>query len=1551
MKISIWLPSLLKRVLIGVALGLNAQAANPILPASAYIPDGEPRVFGDRVYLYGSHDNANATTYCDYKLRVWSAPLNDLNNWYDHGISFSTITVDGHADDVPYSNNRLYAPDVVRGVDGKYYLYAYIVGSPCAVAVSSSPAGPFTFVSRINVAGGGALDGGQYIDPGVLVDDDGKTYVYWGYNQSGLVQVNSATMTDAYPETYQPDIIPTTAPFNFFEGCSPRKINGTYYLVYADGGKLVYATSAAPTGPFTYGGVIVQQSNGAPGGNIHGGLAQINGQWYIFYHRMTNNTLFSRRACVEKVTIQPDGSIREVEQTSLGFEDSLNPYQQCRADTACVLGNGNYVTEEDPATQPVIKNKANSVIGYKYFDFGSSTLAEDTVFSAVIREGLTSGTMEIWLDSTTVGVGMKIGQVTITPTVPANTAWRTVSTSVPSISGRRALYFKFLAADTVSMIGDVKSFSFAKSPAATRGSVSLTASDALDATSFTTATRWSNTQLPSDANHYSTAGFLLRTPANATGNTVFAGRSLTIATNGQLLFKGATGSSITIPSLNLTGGSIKNGNGSNTTTLLGDINVSAPSTLDADTSGRVVNIAAPLRGSGNLSVVAAAGAGGSITLTGANDAFTGNWSIASSTATLQVGTGGAGGNLGTGNISNSGKLVFNRTGNLVVTNPISGTGGVDSLAATYLVFTGNNTYTGPTTISAGVLLVNGSLGNTPVSIGAAATLGGTGSIAGPVTVNGAFSPGVAGIGTQSFGAALTLSGTSLFEINTLATPRNDSATVAAAITAGGTLTLKNTGPALAAGDTFALFNKAVTGAFASLILPPLGYGLTWQNNLATIGTLTVIGIPVGLATAPSIADGATSVTQLPRLTWTAGSYALTHRVYLGTSAAAVTNATPASPEYKGEQPGTTFTPAALATGTTYYWRIDEVGVATVTPGTVWSFTTTAIPVTANTAPSPANAVTEVALNASLGWTAGTNATSHRVYFGTSASAVLDATPASPEYKGEQTGRTFAPGLLVNGTTYYWRVDAVVGSTVTQGPVWSFTALTIKVTLTASDGFGTTSFNVAGNWSNALAPAPTSAYFTSNKELRTPSSSTGTLTFAGSSLSIDAGGRLRLKGSSGSAISVAALKLNGGTIDNSNGSNTQTIFGNLTVTADSTLDTGEPTRSIDYACAISGSRNLNVICSGGTGAVARLTGTNDAYTGNWTIASTAVLQVGGSGGAGTTGGLGTGNITNNGVLTFNRTGALTVPGAISGPGTLNSNVALALTLTGNNTYTGNTTISAGSLLLAGSLGNTAVTIAPSATLEGTGSIAGPVALNGALRPGTAAPGALSFGGALTLNGSAVFELNTATAPRNDSILVTGAFTAGGTLTVVNSGPALVAGNTFALFSKAPTGSFTSVSLPSLATGLVWQNKLATNGTITVQTLYDQWAANAGLTSGGNDAPSSDPDADGIPNLMEFVLAGNPLQRDAAILPTMSVTGGNLVFTFLRADASESGTTVTAQYGTDLATWTDVPVGAGNSVAGAVNVTVSENSTAPDAVTVTIPLDPSGRIFCRLKATKP
>ena len=373
--------------------------ANPYLPNWEYIPDGEPRVFGDRIYVYGSHDRKDSIDFCDYKLKVWSAPVSDPTKWVCHGDIFRSR--DGHdsPSDVDWTDELLFAPDVVeRG--GKYYLYAYIVNAKGCVAVADRPEGPFRLLSRYEYDIPNHYDNGTFIDPGVLVDDDGRVYIYCGYQGSYMCELKD-NMYEAVPGSYNLDIIPTAEPHRFFEACSPRKINGTYYLIYSPqrGSCLDYATSDSPTGPFTYRGTIIDNGIDFPGGNDHGSVCCVNGQWYIFYHRMTNGTIMSRRGCVERIEILPDGTIPQVEMTSLGFEESLNPYDFTQADTACVLKGGCYITETSVFERPIVNVTDGCVMGWKYFDFGEDFASKTMQIRLKLRGTGSRGRVHVRLDS------------------------------------------------------------------------------------------------------------------------------------------------------------------------------------------------------------------------------------------------------------------------------------------------------------------------------------------------------------------------------------------------------------------------------------------------------------------------------------------------------------------------------------------------------------------------------------------------------------------------------------------------------------------------------------------------------------------------------------------------------------------------------------------------------------------------------------------------------------------------------------------------------------------------------------------------------------------------------------------------------------------------------------------------------------------------------------------------------------------------------------------------------------------------------------------------
>ena len=159
---------------------MKRQAYNPYLPAWEYIPDGEPRVFGDRLYIFGSHDRFGAEGYCENDYVAWSAPVEDLSDWRYEGVIF-------RKDQTPWNtrNQVYYAPDCVQGPDGRYYLYYFVVNSSIiSVAVCDKPAGKYEYLGDVSLPDGHAYGTKSEewftFDPAVLVDDDGRIWLYTG---------------------------------------------------------------------------------------------------------------------------------------------------------------------------------------------------------------------------------------------------------------------------------------------------------------------------------------------------------------------------------------------------------------------------------------------------------------------------------------------------------------------------------------------------------------------------------------------------------------------------------------------------------------------------------------------------------------------------------------------------------------------------------------------------------------------------------------------------------------------------------------------------------------------------------------------------------------------------------------------------------------------------------------------------------------------------------------------------------------------------------------------------------------------------------------------------------------------------------------------------------------------------------------------------------------------------------------------------------------------------------------------------------------------------
>jgi len=402
------------------------QAFNPYLPSYEYVPDGEPRVFGDRVYVYGSHDRFNGNDFCLNDYVCYSAPLDKLAEWKYEGVIYKASQDPRNVK----GNMHMCAPDCVQGADGRFYIYYQLHMLTCtSVAVADSPVGPFEHYGYVKHQDGtpwGEKKGDVFaFDPGVLVDD-GRVYCYVGFTPIGgfklLMKMRGNNVENGVCLELDRDMMTViddehiTIPGQkmakgtsfekhpMFEASSPRKINGKYYLVYSSllSHELCYAISDRPMDGYTYGGTIVSIGDvGIDGrdeahalnslGNTHGGMVEINGQWYIFYHRQTNKQKCARQGCAEKIEILADGSIPQVEMTSCGLNDGpLLGKGSYEARIACTLTAKQgvlkctsthekdkeklypYFTQtgadrEDNPDQYIANMKDGSEAGFKYF--------------------------------------------------------------------------------------------------------------------------------------------------------------------------------------------------------------------------------------------------------------------------------------------------------------------------------------------------------------------------------------------------------------------------------------------------------------------------------------------------------------------------------------------------------------------------------------------------------------------------------------------------------------------------------------------------------------------------------------------------------------------------------------------------------------------------------------------------------------------------------------------------------------------------------------------------------------------------------------------------------------------------------------------------------------------------------------------------------------------------------------------------------------------------------------------------------------------------------
>ena len=541
-------------ILLTLCTALTANAQNPYLPLWEHVPDGEPRVFEDpdnpgrfRAYIIGSHD-VTYTAYCGPDIRMWSAPVEDLSQWRDEGPIF-TWYVDGQWDTM-FAPDLVEVKDKTTGKK-VYYLYPHSRGwrRVPMVCKSDRPNGPFVPINLTEdgrqCVPGSLID----FDPSVFIEnitdkkdpdyDKGfRAYVFYGFQHSTACELDQNTMYSKREGTELIDpFIPASSAdgrlldkagseykalyqgqnpldFNFFEASSIRQVGNKYVMVFSGySGKeyglgntnsaLRYAFGDSPLGPWRSGGVLVDSrgvvlnedgsklitTNAAH--NTHGSLQEINGQWYVFYHRPPRGFGNARQAMVAPVKITWDkkpvakGGVVKItaydpytkdnvwtakaadgneytgaEVTSEGFQIfGLPSYHYYSAGLACFMygpGSNEWMQDNHDVwnnSMDLAGIKNGGIVGFKYFGFGG--LAQDTkgvkAFEGVKKgDGATlslnltpsgRGAFSIHVRLDDPWKGQEVGVINIPADAPKTTKMYQVAVpAVEGLTGKHAVY-------------------------------------------------------------------------------------------------------------------------------------------------------------------------------------------------------------------------------------------------------------------------------------------------------------------------------------------------------------------------------------------------------------------------------------------------------------------------------------------------------------------------------------------------------------------------------------------------------------------------------------------------------------------------------------------------------------------------------------------------------------------------------------------------------------------------------------------------------------------------------------------------------------------------------------------------------------------------------------------------------------------------------------------------------------------------------------------------------------------------------------------------------
>ncbi|MDE6022160.1 MAG: family 43 glycosylhydrolase, partial [Muribaculaceae bacterium] len=397
-----------------LAMSIMLMAQNPIIH-DQFTADPTARVFNGKMYLYPSHDIVSPIDelkewFCMADYHVFSSE--NLVDWTDHGVILTQNKIPW----VKPDSYAMWAPDCVEK-DGRYYFY--FPASPkdmergfgIGVAMAESPEGPFMAMPR-------PIKGVMGIDPCVLVDDDGKSYIYWSGMGISVAQLKD-NMIELEGEPKRIEGLPE----GFKEGPFAFKRNGKYYLTFPwvrdVTETLAYAMADNPYGPFEFKGIIMDESPTGCWTNHHS-LVEKDGQWYLFYHHNDYSPDMDKRrsARIDTLSFNADGTINKVIPTlrGVGVSDARKRIQIDRySDISTKDASLKFLNPDNTFEGWAIDfAKKGAWVRYDRVDFGHKPVKEVSI-RVLSRKGCTINVSET--------SGRSIAHVKVFP----SKEWQTVS--------------------------------------------------------------------------------------------------------------------------------------------------------------------------------------------------------------------------------------------------------------------------------------------------------------------------------------------------------------------------------------------------------------------------------------------------------------------------------------------------------------------------------------------------------------------------------------------------------------------------------------------------------------------------------------------------------------------------------------------------------------------------------------------------------------------------------------------------------------------------------------------------------------------------------------------------------------------------------------------------------------------------------------------------------------------------------------------------------------------------------------------------------------------